>query len=202
MDFDVIYSHSVNAENLKLNINEVMRYIGQGKDDEKVRELIDALMPISFEKAKPRASFVIKKLERQNGALIFGKVKTESESLKKALRDCDSVIAFSMTLGAGTDRLIASKANDASLCHTLSGIATAMMEEYADMVCREIGEFLNSKGLHLLPRFGVGYGDFGLKHQKEILDMCEGYKRCGITTTDALMLVPSKSITGIMGVRK
>jgi len=29
MDFDVIYSHSTDAEKIKLNINEVMRYIGQ-----------------------------------------------------------------------------------------------------------------------------------------------------------------------------
>ncbi len=201
MDFDVVYSHSAMAEKLKLNINEVMRYMGQRKEDEKVTELIEALLPISFEKAKPRSSFVMKKLERFNDTLVFGNVKTKSVSLKKALEGCDSVVVFGMTLGAETDRLIASKAQKSATCHALSAIATEMMEEYADVVCDEIGKALKAQGYRLLPRFGVGYGDFELKHQNEILDMCEGYKRCGITTTDALMLVPTKSITGIMGVR-
>ena len=30
MDFDVVYFHSMESEKIKLNINEVMRYMGQG----------------------------------------------------------------------------------------------------------------------------------------------------------------------------
>ena len=144
----------------------------------------------------------MKKLERRGEELIFGNVTTNSSSLKKALKDCESVIVFAMTLGTDTDRLIASRASESSVCHTLSAIATELMEEYADMVCDDIGTELKKDELKLLPRFGVGYGDFSIVHQADIINMCEGYKRCGITTTDAHMLVPSKSITGIMGIRK
>ncbi len=202
MDFDVVYSHSAKSEKIKLNINEIMRYMGQGNYDDRVNELIKALLPISFEKAMPKASFVLKKLIRDDDRLLAGNVKIKSRSLEKALDGCDRAIVFAMTLGAETDRLIASKSTESASVHTLSAIATAMLEEYADLVCDELGSFLKSQQLHLLPRFGVGYGDFSLAHQADILDMCEGYKRCGITTTNSLMLVPTKSITGVMGVRK
>ncbi len=202
MYFDVVYSHSEKSEKIKLNINEIMRYMGQGKEDDKVNELISSLMPILIEKAMPKASFVLKRLTEDEKGVTIGNVAISSMSLKKHLLGCDRAIVFAMTLGADTDRLIFSRINESAACHTLSAIATALMEDYADLVCDELGVFLKSKGLHLLPRFGVGYGDFSLTHQSDILDMCEGYKRCGITTTNSLMLVPTKSITGIMGVRK
>ena len=200
MDFDVVYFHSEKSEKIKLNINEIMRYMGQGKEDDKVNELIKALLPISFEKAMPKASFVLKRLTEKEEGITIGNALISSVSLKKYLSGCDRAIAFAMTLGAETDRLIASRSHESAACHTLSAIATAMMEEYANLVCDELSAFLKPQGLHLLPRFGVGYGDFSLAHQADILDMCEGYKRCGITTTNSLMLVPAKSITGIIGV--
>ena len=201
MDFDVVYSHSARPEKLNLNINEVMRYMGQGREDEKVNELISSLMPISIEKAMPKASFVLKRVMEDEKGIMIGNVLVSSMSLKKYLLGCDRAIVFAMTLGAETDRLIFSRVNESAACHTLSSIATALMEEYADALCDELNKFLKLQGLELKQRFGVGYGDFSLTHQKDVLNMCEGYKRCGITTTNSLMLVPTKSIPGIMGIK-
>ena len=72
-----------------------MRYMGQGTEDEKVGKLIEELIPLSIRKAKPKASFVMKKLERRGEELIFGNVTTNSSSLKKAFFSIKKLISGS-----------------------------------------------------------------------------------------------------------
>ena len=58
------------------------------------------------------------------------------------------------------------------------------------------------KGLYLRPRFSPGYGDFPLSAQKEILDGLEAGKRIGITLTEGYLMMPSKSVTAVIGVSR
>ncbi len=202
MDFDVVYFHSMESEKIKLNINEVMRYMGQKKYDERVSELIAPLLDSVIKKAKPRASFVMKKLKHYDDGVLAGDLKIASRSLKKALYGCERAVFFSMTLGAEVDRLIAQMMTESAKAVAIDSIASALLEGYADKVCEELKMHYNKEGLLLLSRFGVGYGDFSLEHQRDIINACDGYKRCGIGMTEAMMLVPTKSITGIMGIQK
>ena len=84
----------------------------------------------------------------------------------------------------------------------MQAAAAAMVEAY----CNELNvgwkkEYLG-RGLYLRPRFSPGYGDFPLSVQKGILDGLEAGKRIGITLTEGFLMMPSKSVTAVIGVSK
>ena len=56
------------------------------------------------------------------------------------------------------------------------------------------------KGLYLRPRFSPGYGDFPLSCQEGLLNGLQAGKRIGITLTEGSLMMPSKSVTAVIGI--
>ncbi len=81
----------------------------------------------------------------------------------------------------------------------LQAAAAAMIEEYCDRVCRELKAAYEAKGLYLQPRFSPGYGDFPLECQPYLLECVDGGKQLGIRLTGGYLMMPSKSVTAVMG---
>ena len=50
-------------------------------------------------------------------------------------------------------------------------------------------------------RFSPGYGDLALAHQKEVLKLLNAEKNVGITLTDTCLMVPTKSVSAIVGIK-
>ena len=73
------------------------------------------------------------------------------------------------------------------------------MEEYCDQVCQDLKARYEKEGLYLRPRFSPGYGDFPLNCQPQILHGLEAGKRVGITLTEGFLMMPTKSVTAVMG---
>ena len=59
---------------------------------------------------------------------------------------------------------------------------------------------MKKKGLYLRPRFSPGYGDFSLSCQRAVLDALDAGKHLGIKLTDSFLMMPSKSVTAVIGV--
>jgi hypothetical protein len=82
----------------------------------------------------------------------------------------------------------------------LQAAAAALIEE----VCDELNEQLRldaaREGKSLRPRFSPGYGDFRLEHQPELFRILEIQKRIGVTLTGHLLMMPSKSVTAVIGI--
>ena len=54
--------------------------------------------------------------------------------------------------------------------------------------------------LYLRPRFSPGYGDLKLEHQKDWFRLLDISRQIGIELTDSLLMVPTKSVTAIIGI--
>lgn len=52
-------------------------------------------------------------------------------------------------------------------------------------------------GERIGPRWSPGYGAHPLSMSREILDRLDATKRIGVSLTDSLLLVPSKSVTAV-----
>ena len=50
-------------------------------------------------------------------------------------------------------------------------------------------------------RYGLGYGDFPITKQKEFLDMLDASRQVGVHVNDASMLMPTKSVTCLIGIK-
>lgn len=112
--------------------------------------------------------------------LDFTCFKVKSRALSRNLKDCQEVILFAATLGAGVDLLLRRYSRlSMSRAVVLQACAAARIESY----CNEINDKLKAEaaeeGLYLRPRFSPGYGDLPLSCQPDFCRVLEAEKTGG-----------------------
>ena len=142
--------------------------------------------------------------ERGEKPLIdFTCFRIRSKSLYRNLHGCDGVILFAATLGDGADFLIRryekTRMSRAAVCQAASA---AMIEAYCNTLCQSWRTEYAAKGKQTRPRFSLGFGDFPLTYQKTFMDVLEMDKRIGVRLNDSLLMVPTKSVTAVVGITK
>ncbi len=189
---------------MEISRKEIFRYLGYGRTepDSRVKDLAESCIAELEREAAPKAVSRAYPLSLgQDGVIDGGCFQTVSRNLWKNLKDCTEIVIFAATLGAGADHLIRKYMQvEMSRAVVLQAAATAMLEDYCDSLCREQQEAYEREELYLRPRFSPGYGDFPLNVQEQILNALEAGKRIGIKLTDSLLMVPTKSVTAVMGV--
>ena len=124
-----------------------------------------------------------------------------SESLARNLTGCCGALLLAATIGPACDMLVrragVSSAVDASIYQAAG--AAAIESFLDDMNDRYKAEY-EARGLFLRPRFSPGYGDLKLEHQKDWFRLLNITKQIGIELTDSLLMVPTKSVTAIIGI--
>ena len=133
---------------------------------------------------------------------IFAAGGSESASLRKHLDGCHAVYLVCTTIGAMFDALqrrrAAASASDAFI---LQAIGAAAIEAWTDETELEIRRAL-LPGETLVQRYSPGYGDFPLAAQRTLLGLLDAPRTVGVSLTDTLLMVPSKSVSAVIGVRK
>ena len=133
---------------------------------------------------------------RSGNSLDLGFQSTQSRSLTKNLEGCREAFLFAVTLGIGVDRLLMRlSASDLAGHFITDALASALADAACDEAEREIRGALNCT-----KRYSPGYGDLPLNLQEPLLQFLQGQK-LGITLTKNLLMVPTKSITAIMGIK-
>ncbi len=185
-------------------IQEAIRYLGikKGAADAETRALVESSFQELKKEAEPKSICRIFELqELGDGAIQIGKLKIESRSLARNLKNCHRAVLFGATLGTGTDRLITRTGlKDMARAVALQACAAALLEEYCDRRQEEIGRELEKEGGYLRPRFSPGYGDFDIGYQEPIMRMLDCAKQIGLSMTEGCMMTPTKSITAVIGV--
>ena len=72
------------------------------------------------------------------------------------------------------------------------------MEQVCDKAEEEI--FADKPNLYRTWRFSPGYGDLPIDIQGDILNALNAQRRIGLTVTESSLLVPTKSVTAIIGI--
>ncbi len=189
-----------------INRREVRRYLGYGnKDaDEMVNRLIEDSICQLEEVVYPKATYQVYPLKCGNDHwLDLTAFSVQSKNLTRNLSGCEEVILFAATLGIQADQLIGKISRKSmSQAVVMQAVAAAMIEAYCDSWQDKLQEIFREKGKYLRPRFSPGYGDFPLKFQEPFLQALNCPKKIGLTMTDTLLLVPSKSVTVVIGISK
>lgn len=189
-----------------INRKEVYRYMGlRGQaPDEMLQQMTEECIAQLEQVAEPKyvyGFFSLKQLSETE--LDLGFMQVSSRNLSKNLRDCDRVAVMAATLGAGVDRLLHRyEVTAITRCVVLQAAAAAMIEAVCDGCQEEIAGIAGAEGYFLRPRFSPGYGDFDIANQKSVIDVLQASKRIGLTLTDSSMMVPTKSVTAVIGLSK
>ena len=198
----------------KEQLYRYLGYRGGVQPDAEVLERIAQCEPQMQEAVTPRSLLmrvpVVRTAEadscsgREQAVLTIAGMEICSKDLQKNLEDCKEVFLFAATLGPGPDLLIrrASAAQRMSDAVIYQAMSAEMIESYCDENCAQLREKAVAEGLYLKPRFSPGYGDLPLTLQKDLLRILDAPKKIGLTLTDSLLMMPSKSVTALIGLTR
>ncbi len=189
----------------EIDKGEAARYLGYRDTlpDLNMTKLILQAEIDLFKVIKPRYCFKVFDLCRENDSLFLGGTRLElkGDSIRKHLSDCEKAAALCVTLSDGVDKLLRQNEVD-NMVNAL--IIDALANAAVEQVCDEAEKILfrEMEGYSHTWRFGVGYGDFPLSTQKELLEIMNAGKRIGLCATESCILVPRKSVTCLIGLRQ
>lgn len=190
------------ASEINLNIKEVLRYSSiKSTPTPEELELLNICASEVVKAAKPKAIYEIVSIrEFGESEIDFSLFKVHSKNLKKNISGCKNAIIFAATLGYDIERLILKYKLDSARLLFTNSAASALIEDFSNIIFSQLKSELAEKNLFLRPRFSPGYGDFALKYQKDIFSSLYLEKRLGITLTEDFFMVPSKSVTAICAI--
>ncbi len=180
----------------RLDRTEAARYAGGNLSDSRFAAVIEECEAELTPLLSPSACYETYPVSVTGEEVSLGFTVTRSRDLAGNLAGCDSVILLAATVGAGADRLLQRYSRLSPLkAVAVQGLAAAALEGYLDALEEElVAPYAVSK-----PRFSPGYGDLPLSLQANIeRALCFG--KIGISLTSSGMMVPTKSVTALLGV--
>lgn len=122
--------------------------------------------------------------------------------IARHVEGCTRVVLLAVTLGAQSEMLLrrerALSATDGLL---VDACASSLVEQAANVLNAHIVEEATARNLAATSRFSPGYGDLPLSCQPAFLVASGADRALGIHATAAHLLVPTKSITAVIGLR-
>jgi cobalamin-dependent methionine synthase I len=185
-----------------LDIEEVKRYLKyEGHFDDVTQNNVDKALKLLKKHVKPK--YVIKYfpiktenniIELENSTIIWN-----SKNLAEHLKDCHGVVLVLASLGLEIDKEIKKlEIIDIGLAYILNALAVEYLEKYLDYIQNNN---INVNG-NLTSRYSIGYGDLNIEYQDEMIKVLDGTKLIGVSVLETHIMVPSKSVSAIIGVSK
>lgn len=187
---------------MELNKQEALRYLGyRGRAaDAETLDLLDSVWEAVLPELCPKNIAQEFPLTPRADGIQLGAALLTGQKLRRHLRGCRRAYVFAATLGAGADRLLRRyMAADSGKAAVAQAVLAAAIEDYCDAVCAALAVQARKRGLYLRPRFSPGYGDFPLEAQRDLFALCEITKRTGIVLTQSCLMLPTKSVTAVIG---
>ncbi len=188
-----------------INKEEAYRYMGfRGSEpDDTIKKLVEDNEARLLEVMRPRFIYECFDINRTDKGIELKDTAhvLRGEAIANHLKECDKAVVMCATLSQDVDKLIRqNEINNMFGALVLDGLANAAVEQLCD-----VAELFISTGMpeyNRTWRFGVGYGDFPMDTQKDILNILNASKYIGVCANDNFILTPRKSVTCVIGLSK
>lgn len=185
-----------------INKTEAIRYMGLGssKPDTVIAAIIDECEKKLLDAIRPLYTYAVFDLNRrENGIEVKNTpLLLTGKAVKNHLVGCDKAVLMAATLGIEADKVIKRyQISDLTFALAADALASAAIEQVCNAAEEEIKEKVAP--LYMTWRFSPGYGDLPLDIQRSFLTVLNAQKRIGLTVTDSLIMLPSKSVSAIIG---
>lgn len=179
----------------KLNRSEAIRYLGGAgiQMNDQMEVLMDECEKMVLEIAAPKFLYI--ELDLPCDTIMGGR------DIANHLDGCEKAILMCATLGTEIDKLIRiNQISDMAKAVVLDSFSSVAVEQ----VCNRVDEIIAEKyaGYNMTFRFSPGYGDYPISLQQDFLRMLDAPRKIGLTTNENFLLMPTKSVTAVMGLSK
>jgi len=182
--------------------DEAARYMGvRGEPDEQLLSLIEKGREMVLKAVRPQ--YVCREFnieEKEEGIVLAGtQLVLPGQEIRKHLSGCSKAVLMAVTLSGEADKLIRQTAiTDMALSLAIDSLCSAAVEKACDKAEEEIFSMIEAP--YRTWRFSPGYGDLPLELQSDLAALLNAQRRIGLTVTSSSLLIPSKSVTAIIGV--
>ena len=170
---------------------------------EKTGRLLDEEIAACAPLVKGRAVLAAYDIALAGESIVLGgRLRSASRSLRERLAGCRTAYLFAATIGDAVERRASSLSETGEMTRSLladaygSAAAIALGLALEEAVARDLAP----RGLVATKRTAPGYGDFELDAQRPLIDLLEA-RAIGITVTEDFLMLPAKSISGVVGGR-
>ena len=123
--------------------------------------------------------------------------------IEKQLKGSEAYVLFICTCGqeyeAYQQRL--KTENDLVRVYIADALGSVIAEKCADEMEKNLQESIEKLGWHHTNRFSPGYCGWHVSQQQKLFPLFEG-ETCGVRLTESSLMLPIKSVSGIIGIGK
>lgn len=198
----------VTSERLDIKIDKrsLLRSIGysdEGEPSASISSLVDDYIENAHQLMEPLHSYVIRNVDRVRGsiAIVEDSIVLESRVVARLLERCCMAAVFVVTIGSLLEETAARLAEDDLILqsYVLDAIGSVAVEEAVDYVEEQTRRMARSDGFVITRRISPGYCDWDISQQQVIFEAVNA-DSIGVCLTDECLMVPRKSISGIIGI--
>ncbi|MFC2043854.1 vitamin B12 dependent-methionine synthase activation domain-containing protein [Chloroflexota bacterium] len=194
------------SNRFNIDRRRVLQDIGYPPDSEpaaRMESLVNDFIEYAYQFFAPSFLYTVNdiKLVEGTNVLLEDGVVFKSEVIAGLLEKADKVATFVLTIGKYLEDAVAQLAQGGLVLQStiLDAIGSDAAEKLADSVESQISEVAHNQGLTISRRFSPGYCDWDVSQQKMVFETMKG-DSAGIHLTDSCMMLPRKSISGIIGI--
>lgn len=193
-----------NAPVLKIDEKEVRRYAGLNKaenfDEKKISEACDETLLF----LEVHGIWKIYDYDCEKKVVMSDpNLAIQGQSIEKHLDGCEKVVCMAVTVGEKIEHEITKKFREGKYLEAMlmDSAATCAVEQAADSLEKTVEIEMSKQSYKMRWRYSPGYGDWNLSQQKKFFQI-SGAKEIGIRLSHAMMLIPRKSVTAIIGLEE
>jgi len=194
-------SNRINIDRRQVLLN--IGYSTDCKPSARIASFINEYVDNTCNLIEPSYSYVIRDIKLVQGSrvVIEGSVTFQSKVIAQLLEQCEKVAVFLATIGNRLEEMVCHLAEDKLVLQAavLDAIGSDVAETVANFVQDRIGEVARAQGLCISQRFSPGYCDWDIGQQKMVF-LAVGRESTGIRLTEECLMLPHKSISGIIGI--
>ncbi len=196
-------------EGIETEIDEVdiRRYLGYEREQcprSEVLSLVDSQIRKAYELIKPAAYYTIKPITSVgNSTISVDGLLFTSHKLARMFSGCSQAALLVVTIGEALEKEVAQLTKEglilkASVLDAAGSVAVEKVAAWLEIMIKGIAA---ANGDKVSWRYSPGYCDWDTTQQKELFGGLDG-KSIGVNLTDTCLMVPRKSMSGIMGMGK
>ena len=188
---------------LSIDKNEVLRYLGYGKNNPGDAALLAETCAAELSAAvHPRCVYAAFPIKTGPGGIELegSSLRLTGLDIAEHLKGCRTAVLMAATLSGQADRMInGAAARDMTAGLVLDSCATAAIEQLCDDAEAEIRRQYPDS--FFTARYSPGYGDLPLELQRDFLAVLDAPRKIGLCATETSILTPRKSVTAVFGIR-
>ena len=200
---------NIRFEDLLIDKDEIGISLGYsaGKTPSYFMDMIDDVVERLSLYCQPRGGYKIFNINRNeikpDGIYIENVFYKMDKIITGQIKKSDKIAVFVCTIGSAMELWSKELFNQGNpiLGFIVDTVASAAVESAADYLHDQIGNLVQEEGLKITNRYSPGYCNWSVSDQHLLFSLLPK-NFCGVSLTESALMMPVKSVSGIIGIGK